>query len=89
MKIPDLHENTDLAAYNEFHDTIIEGEPALTEAPLLRKDGTKIPVEFNNRRIILSGKTYMHTTARDVTARKKTEENLKLYGLLIKTFRKW
>ena len=84
MKIPDLHEEMDLDVYNKFHERIIQGEPALTEALLLREDGTKIAVEFNSRRVVLSGSPYMHTIARDITLRKKAEGEHILHDLIFK-----
>ena len=78
MKIPDLHDDVDLRAFNRFHDRIMAGEPALTEAFLLRRDGRKTPVEFNNRRIVLSGRQYMHTTARDISDRKEAEATIRV-----------
>ncbi len=84
MCIPDLHDDMDLDAYKVYHRKIMQGEPALTEAFMLRKDGTKIRVEFNNRKMMLSGKPHMHTIARNITERKKAEEDLELYALLFK-----
>ena len=73
MRIPDLHEDQDLKAYRTFHDRIMSGEAIATEAKLLRKDGSKVDTEFSNRGIVVQGKAYMHTTARDVTERKRAE----------------
>lgn len=76
MRIPDLHEEMDLGAYNRYHDRILKGERILSEAKILRADGSKVDAEFNNSRIIISDKIYMHTTARDLTERRKTETEL-------------
>ncbi len=73
MCIPDLHEDQDLKAYRTFHDRIMAGEAIATAARLLRKDGSKVDTEFSNRGIVVGGKAYMHTTARDVTERKRAE----------------
>ena len=51
MRIPDLH------SYRTHHDSILNGQEALTEAEVLRKDGTKVVTEFNNRRIMFCGHT--------------------------------
>jgi len=83
MRIPDLHEETDLEAYREYHDRILAGEPATTEAKLLRADGSKLPVEFSNRRIEIDGEVYMHTVARDITERKRRERELERYEALV------
>ena len=76
MSIPDLHENMDLEAFRTYHARIMGGEETLTEAKILRNDGTKVDTEFSNRRIIVGGVPYMHTAARDVTARKLVDEGL-------------
>lgn len=76
MSIPDLHEQADLHAYEEYHDRIMSGEDALTTAKILRKDGRKVDTEFNNSRIVIGGTPYMYTTARDITSRKRIEEEL-------------
>ena len=76
MRIPDLHDEQDLAAYTKYHERILNGEEILSEAKILRKNGVKVDTEFNNRRISISGKFYMHTSARDITDRKKAEREL-------------
>jgi PAS domain S-box-containing protein len=73
MRIPDLHAVQDLTAYNLYHDRIMSGEEVVSEARLLRKDGTKIDTEFSNRRVCISDEVYMHTIARDITERKRAE----------------
>jgi PAS domain S-box-containing protein len=70
MRIPDIHEVSDLTAYNTYNQRIFDGEEILSEAKILRSDGTKRDAEFNNRRMVIAGKTYMHTTARDITERR-------------------
>jgi len=77
MIIPDLHEDIDLGAYNKSHDKIMAGEAALTEAKIKRKDGAKVETEFSNTRVSIAGTFYMHTVARDITERKKAENELK------------
>jgi len=76
MRIPDLHEQVDLHAFEAYHDSIMAGAEVLSEAPTLRKDGRKVETEFNNRRIFVDGKALMHTTARDITSRKRAEGEL-------------
>jgi PAS domain S-box-containing protein len=76
MSIPDLHEDADLAAFREFHDRIVEGEEILSHAPILRKDGRKVPVEFNNTRLVAGDRRLVHTVARDVTERERAGETL-------------
>ena len=77
MSIPDLHEEKDLEAYNKFFKCIMDGESITSEAKILRKDGTKVDVEFNNKRFIIGSVSYMHSIARDVTKRKQVEKKLR------------
>jgi PAS domain S-box-containing protein len=77
MRIPDLHDEPDLEAYRKYFKRIFKGEKILSEAKVLRRDGTKVDTEFNNSLISVSGRLYMHTTARDITERKIAEEKLK------------
>lgn len=75
MTIPQLHEAPDLHAFQQFFHSIMAGEEHVTTAPLLRKDGSKIPVEFSNRGIVIQGHRYMHTTAREVSERVWAEQH--------------
>jgi PAS domain S-box-containing protein len=79
-RIPDLHDEPDLEAYKKFHSRIFKGEKILSEAKIRRRDGIKVYTEFNNSRISISGKLYMHTTAHDISARKKSESELFEFG---------
>lgn len=74
MRIPDLHEEVDLNAYNVHHASIMDGRETLTESDVLRKDGAKVATEFNNRRIVIAGTPYMHTVARDISQRRMVED---------------
>jgi PAS domain S-box-containing protein len=77
MSIPDLHEKVDLHAYEFYFESIMAGEPVLSEAKIFKKDRTKVDTEFSNTRITISGIPFMHTVARDITDRKQTEELLR------------
>ncbi len=76
MGIPDLHDEPDLAAYRAFHRRILDGERILSEAPIKKKDGGKVAVEFNNSLVVIGGRRFMHTAGRDVTERKQLESQL-------------
>ena len=77
MRIPDLHDEPDLAAYRVFQRRILDGERILSEAPIRRKDGHKVAVEFNNSLVVIGGSRLMHTAGRDITERKRSEEALR------------
>jgi len=78
MRIPDLHAPEDLHAFERHFDDIMSGASLLSEALILRKDGSRVPTEFSNARITIGGRHHMHTTARDITERKRAEEILKV-----------
>ena len=78
MRIPDIHDLPDRGAYTMYHKRIFGGEEILSEAKILHNDGTKIDTEFNNRCVSIAGKLYMHTTARNITLRKRAEEALQM-----------
>lgn len=59
MKIPELHEHTDLDAYKTYHGRIMDGEKLTTAAKILRKDGRKLDVEFSNSQIMIN-KSYFY-----------------------------
>lgn len=77
MTIPDLHDQVDQKAYKTFFHRIMAGEAVTSEAKIRRKDGTKVDTEFSNQSIKIRGVPYMHTVARDITARKRAEEKIK------------
>ena len=77
MKIPDLHEDVDLEAFKKYQTRIMKGEPITSEAKILRKDGKKIDTEFSNKRIAVSSRYFMHSTARDISERKQWEEAIR------------
>ena len=43
----------------------------------MRKDGKTVDTEFSNKTISILDKTYMHTTGRDITERKRVEDEIR------------
>lgn len=72
MSITDLHRPEDQEAYNQFFDRIMAGEEITSQARILRKDGSRILVEFNNKAFEIDGSRFMHTIARDISERERT-----------------
>jgi PAS domain S-box-containing protein len=77
LKITDLYEKTDEEAYFNLFQRILRGASILTEEKIVRKDGTKIVVEFSNKLIILNDQAYLHSVGRDITEWKKDKEKIK------------
>ena len=76
MSLSDLQEKGDTSLYSSLR-LIMTGKEITTEARIVRKDGSKVDVEFSNRRIIIANTPYMHTVARNITERKKFENALR------------
>ncbi len=73
MRGSDLNRETDLPKFEAIRNRILAGEDLLGEAAIFAKDGRKLDVEFGHQRVIVGGKLYIHTIARDITARKQLE----------------
>jgi len=76
MKVQDLHDAEGLEVYNHNFLRIMSGVQITSEAKILRKDGTNVDTEFSNKRTEIGGIPFMHTVARDITQRRKAEEEL-------------
>jgi PAS domain S-box-containing protein len=77
MSIPDLAEPMDLKEYHKYSDRILAGEDITSEILLKRKDNSYIHVEIRNKRIEVGNNIFIHIIARDITARKIAETELK------------
>jgi len=77
MTIPNLHCHRDMKTFEQFFTGIFDGKESISEADIIRKDGTKVPTEFSSTVVTISGKKFMHTTARDVSTRKQAQTLLK------------
>lgn len=76
MKSSDLRAPSSTSDFNKLHKDLNDAESTQIESVMRRKDGRIIHVELHKRRIEVSGKAYVHTTARDISDRKKTEIDL-------------
>ena len=76
-QVQDLDESIDPAGYEEYFNRIHAGQSFTIEASIRRSDGQRVETEFSSKRITLAGIPCIHTTARDITARKKSEEALR------------
>ena len=75
--VQDLDETIDLDVYQEYFSRISAGEAFTNEATIQRKDGQRVFTEFSSKKVTLAGIPCIHTTARDITARKEAEEALR------------
>ncbi|MBI5894913.1 MAG: PAS domain S-box protein [Desulfobacterales bacterium] len=75
--VQDLDSVIDLNAYQKYFKRIQRGDSFTREIAIRRKDGQTIYAEFNSKRMTLAGIPCIHTTARDITARRESEEALR------------
>jgi diguanylate cyclase (GGDEF)-like protein/PAS domain S-box-containing protein len=61
----------------------LTGSPQSFEWKHVRHDGTTFDAEVSLNRVITPGAEYLQANVRDVTERKRAEENLKLFRMLI------
>ena len=73
----DLDDAFDMAEYDEYFARIQAGDPSASEAAIVHKDGQRIYTEFSSKKVSLAGIPCIHTSARDITARKQAEEALR------------
>jgi len=79
MSIPDLDPDYYKREDNgHFWDNLEYDQPYRFEARHTRKDGTIIPVEMVLSKVFISGTTYIMTLSRDISERKRSEENLRI-----------
>ena len=77
MKALDLHPSDESRMLPEEWDLLWKNKTLLNERRLQRKDGTKVEVEIS-RKLLADGQGYL-AIVRDITERKKTDEQLKEY----------
>ena len=73
----ELDSDFGLAAYEEYFNRTLAGEDFTIEVSLERKDGPRVFTEFNSKQITLAGLRCIHTTARNIMARRQAEEALR------------
>jgi PAS domain S-box-containing protein len=75
--VPDLDDAFDMEAYHNYFQRIQAGEAFTNEASIVHKDSRRIFTEFSSKKVTLAGIPCIHTSARDITARKLAEEALR------------
>jgi PAS domain S-box-containing protein len=76
-RVQDLDDSIDPAAYSEYFNRVHAGESFTIEAAIRRNDGRRVDTEFSSKRVTLAGIPCIHTTARDIMARKQDQEALR------------
>ncbi len=76
MKSSDLRAESSPSNFDKVHAELSDASFKQVESVMRRKDGSEIQVELHKRRIDVSGKSFVHTTVRDITDRKKAESDL-------------
>lgn len=75
--VPELNKAADPKVYEDYFKRVESGESFSVEGTLQHKSGAKIYAEFSSQKISLAGNECIHTTARDISARKQAEAALR------------
>ena len=76
-RVYEMDSTIDAQSYRKYFQRVTDGDPFTIEATLEHKNGKLIFTEFRSKKVMLAGIECIHTTARDVTARKAAEEALR------------
>jgi len=74
IKLLETQENQHL--YKERMERILNGQSLLFETQHYRRDGTKISLEISSKAIEVEGNTYVQSFHRDITEKKRLQEQL-------------
>ncbi|GIL19644.1 MAG: PAS domain-containing sensor histidine kinase [Candidatus Jettenia sp.] len=84
LKVIDIHPGKDLPSVIEKFEKQIKGEIVLAEdIPVKRKDGSVFYADISSANIILGGKAYLIGIFRDITERKRIEDELKEFNKIL------
>jgi len=72
----------------KFAEVLAKGESSSDEIELRRPDGSSLLVEFRSRLIMLSGKRYVRTISRDISAQRAVERQLRAQADELRRFQK-
>jgi len=72
-----LDNSLDLAAYQEYFNRTLAGDDFTIEVSVQCKNGQQLLAEFSSKLITLAGIRCIHTTARNITARREAEKALR------------
>ncbi|MCL4476757.1 MAG: PAS domain S-box protein [Nitrospirae bacterium] len=74
IKLLETQENLD--SYKERLERILNGEALLFETRHYRRDGNKVSLEISSKAIAVEGITYVQSFQRDITEKKRLQEQL-------------
>jgi len=81
MRAPDLRSSTAREDFPAMAESFQKSGFAVLETEHRRKDGSTFPVEISNRRVELSGVNQTLAIIRDITERKRVEEEIRQLNL--------
>ncbi|MDI6451849.1 PAS domain S-box protein [Anaerobaca lacustris] len=84
MRVPDLHEASDRETCEQLHRRVLADDQLSGRISLLRKDRSKVDIDFRCRRLLVAGKTYVHVTAGPTPEGTQAEEALSESGVRFK-----
>ncbi len=74
LSIRDLSDPSDLASFESRWENLAARNSEVFEGLHRRKDGSSVPVEVSSRAIEVEGRRYRHSVIRDISDRKRAEE---------------
>ncbi len=77
MSVSDLRKEKETDSYKSFFKRILNGETINSSTKILRNDNTIIDTELSSELVLIEGKPYMHTVARDTKELKRVVSLLK------------
>jgi PAS domain S-box-containing protein len=77
MTIQDFNQNLRGDSYQVFFERLLQGEALSGDAMLKRKNGEMVSIEYSCAKIVIGNLPFVYTVARDITARKLSEEKLR------------
>ncbi len=75
--IEELYQAFSQEAFNEYFNRVMKGESYSNEAIIMREDGRLVTTEFSSKMIVINNRPLIHTSVRDISARKAAEEALR------------
>ncbi len=78
LRVMNIHPREDVASVMDYFESQAKGKFTLAgDIPVKRKDGTVFYADINSSPVTLAGKTYLVGIFRDITKRKRAEEELR------------
>ena len=75
--IEELYTSFDKDSFREYFNRVMKGESYSNEAVIMREDGRRVTTEFSSKMVVINNRPLIHTSVRDISARKAAEKALR------------